>query len=108
MLPVDYSRMGDTSLIRWEDELLAPQTDSRARRKSLYTSNDLPVRGVVVFPGWWVEQLPAARGSNLWGLMDFLMLELNREANTLSSKPARGGRPESAHRQMREQVRTIE
>ena len=32
------------------------------------TSKDLPVRGVVVFPGWWVERLPAARGSNLWVL----------------------------------------
>jgi hypothetical protein len=32
------------------------------------TSRQLPVRGVVVFPGWWVEQLPAARGSDLWVL----------------------------------------
>jgi hypothetical protein len=32
------------------------------------TSKDLPVRGVVVFPGWWVERLPTARGSNLWVL----------------------------------------
>ncbi len=32
------------------------------------TSKRLPVRGVVVFPGWWVEQLPAARGADLWVL----------------------------------------
>jgi hypothetical protein len=32
------------------------------------TSKRMPVRGVVAFPGWWVEQLPTARGSDLWVL----------------------------------------
>jgi hypothetical protein len=32
------------------------------------TSKRWPVRGVVAFPGWWVEQLPGARGSDLWVL----------------------------------------
>jgi Nuclease-related domain len=32
------------------------------------TSKRIPVRGVVAFPGWWVEQLPAARGADLWVL----------------------------------------
>ena len=26
------------------------------------------VRGVVAFPGWWVEQLSTARGADLWVL----------------------------------------
>jgi hypothetical protein len=32
------------------------------------TSKRMPVRGVVAFPGWWVEQLPTACGSDLWVL----------------------------------------
>jgi hypothetical protein len=32
------------------------------------TSKDLPVRGVIVFPGWWVDQLPQSRGSEIWVL----------------------------------------
>jgi hypothetical protein len=32
----------------------------------LSTTKDFPVRGVVVFPTWWVEQLPGASNSDLW------------------------------------------
>jgi hypothetical protein len=51
-----------------------PVTQCRAQASWLQqllktsTSKQLPVRGVVAFPGWWVEQLPAARGSELWVL----------------------------------------
>lgn len=32
------------------------------------TGRQLPVRGVVVFPGWWVERAASARGSEIWVL----------------------------------------
>lgn len=32
------------------------------------TGLDLPVRGVVVFPGWFIESSPAARNSDVWVL----------------------------------------
>lgn len=32
------------------------------------TSKQLAVRGVVVFPGWWVERSPSARGAEIWVL----------------------------------------
>jgi hypothetical protein len=34
----------------------------------LSTTKHFPVRGVVVFPTWWVEQLPGAANSDLWVL----------------------------------------
>ncbi len=53
------------------------------------TSRLFPVRGVVAFPGWWVEQLPTARGSDLWVLNPkALAAWIAREPETLSEADA--------------------
>ena len=53
------------------------------------TSKRLPVRGVVAFPGWWVEQLPTARGSDLWVLNPkALVAWIAREPEILSEADA--------------------
>ena len=53
------------------------------------TSKRIPVRGVVAFPGWWVEQLPAARGADLWVLNPkALAAWIAREPEKLSEEDA--------------------
>jgi hypothetical protein len=32
------------------------------------TTKDFPVRGIVAFPSWWVEQLPGGGNSDIWVL----------------------------------------
>jgi len=65
---------GDRILIAGHAPDRDPVTQSAAQVRWLQqfikesTGKDFPVRGVVVFPGWFVERTEAAKKSNLWVL----------------------------------------